>query len=103
MLHGFCVVGFRFASFRCVFVLSGFASFYVVLVCFVIFLILRFLFFSPSTPSVRCLNPQCDRPLVSCEEQSERVERMGGGHVRHDSRRGAAPAPQVTSPSVVPV
>ena len=34
-------------SFRCVFVLSGFASFYVVLFCFVIFLILRFIFFSP--------------------------------------------------------
>ena len=38
---------------------------------------------------------QRDRPVVSGEEQSERVERVGGGDVRHDPSRGDAPAPQV--------
>lgn len=42
---------------------------------------------------------QRDRSLVSGEEQSERVERVGGGDVRHDPSGGAAPAPQVRSAS----
>lgn len=45
------------------------------------------------------METQRDRPVVSGEEQSERVERMGGGHVRHDPSGGTFPTPQVRSTS----
>lgn len=40
---------------------------------------------------------QRNRPVVIGEEQGQRVGRLGGGHVRHDSRGGAASASQVRS------
>lgn len=48
-------------------------------------------FLFPSLPLQRA------GPVVGREEQGQRVGRLGGGHVRHDSRGGAASASQVRS------
>ena len=57
------------------------------------------LFFAEIFPCVFLfrLSPPLQRagPVVGREEQGQRVGRLGGGHVRHDSRVGAASTSQV--------